>query len=90
LGDPAGQYIPIATGIPAGISEASNRVFDYATQTPRTIRSIAGQFPPGTDIRQLDRVRDDTHGVIYQVDNVTLNRAAGHQPDLQVTMKKVS
>lgn len=90
LGDPAGPYLPVATGIAAAIQETSNTVFDYATQTPRTIRAIAGQFPAGTDIRQLDRVRDDTHGVVYQVDNVTLNRAPGHQPDLQVTMKKVS
>lgn len=89
-GDPAGSYVPIATGIPAAIQETQNTVMDFATQTPRTIRTIAGSFPANVDVRQLDRVSDDTHGVVYQVDNVTLNRAPGHQPDLQVTMKKVS
>jgi len=63
---------------------------DYATQTPRVVRSVAGTFPPATDVRVLDRVRDDTHGVVYVVDEVTLNRAPGHQPDLQVTLRKVS
>jgi hypothetical protein len=70
--------------------EASNTVYDYATQTPRTIRQIDGSFPPGTDVRPLDRVRDDTHGATYVVDNDTLNRSPGHQPDLAVSMKTVS
>ncbi len=89
-GDPSGQYIQIATGIPFAIQEQNNTVFDHATQTPRTIRDIAGIGPAGTDVRVLDRIRDDTHGAIYQVTNVTLNHAPGHQPDLQVSMKKVS
>lgn len=63
---------------------------DYATQTPRAVRTISGLFPPTTDVQVLDRVRDDTYGVTYVVDNVTLNRAPGHQPDLQVTLRKVT
>jgi hypothetical protein len=35
-------------------------------------------------------VSDDTHGVVYVVVNVTATRAPGHQPDLQVTLKKVT
>lgn len=89
-GDKRSSYKAVATGIPAGIQETNNTVFDYATQTPRTIRTIDGAFPPGTDIRVLDQVKDDTHNVLYVVTNVTLNRAPGHQPDLAVTMKKVS
>ena len=89
-GDPAGTYTTVASGVPAAIQETANTVMDYATQTPRSIRTIAGIFPAATDVRVLDRVSDDTHGVVYEVDNVTLNRAPGHQPDLQVTMKKVT
>lgn len=63
---------------------------DYATQTPRSVREVSGLFPPQTDVQVLDRVRDDTYGVVYEVQNVTLNRAPGHQPDLQATLKKVT
>lgn len=65
-------------------------MMDYATQTPRTVRTVSGLFPPQTDVQVLDRVRDDRYGVTYVVDNVTLHRAPGHQPDLQVTMRKVT
>jgi hypothetical protein len=89
-GDKRSTYTAIATGVIAAIQESTNSVSDYATQTPRTIREISGIFPSGTDIQPLDRVRDDTHNVVYQVINTTLNRAPGHQPDLTVSMKKVS
>jgi hypothetical protein len=89
-GDPTGQYIPVVTGIPAAIMESGNTVQDYSSQTPRTIRAIDGTFPAGTDVRVNDRVSDDTHGVVYVVVNVTATRAPGHQPDLQVTLKKVT
>lgn len=89
-GDPNGQYIPLYSGVQAAIQETTNTVMDYATQTPRAVRTISGLFPPTTDVQVLDRVRDDTYGITYVVDNVTLNRAPGHQPDLQVTLRKVT
>lgn len=89
-GDTRSSYNQIATGVTAAVQETSNRYFDKATQTPRTIRGFTGSFPSGTDLLEGDRVRDDTHGVTYLVTNTTLNHAPGHQPDLAVTLKVVS
>lgn len=90
LGDKRSQYIRIATGLPAAIQEVGSTVQSYATQTPRAVRGISGSFPCGTDLQVLDRVSDDTHGVVYEVTNVTQNRAPGHAPDLLANLKKVT
>jgi hypothetical protein len=90
LGDKRSQYMPVATGVLAAIREGAKTVQDHATQTPRSIRSITGTFPYGTDLQTLDRIRDDRFNVVYEVQTVTQNSAAGYSPDLVATMKKVS
>jgi hypothetical protein len=90
FGDANGQYVAVATGVIAAVQESNNTVYDQATQTPRTLRSISGIFPSNTDLRQLDQFRDDTHQVTYVVNDVTLNHAPGHQPDLDADLKKVT
>lgn len=89
-GDERSQYNQLATGVTAAIQETTNRYFDRATQTPRTVRGFTGTFPSGSDIQEMDHVRDDRYGVTYLVTNTTLIRAPGHQPDLTVTLKKVN
>jgi hypothetical protein len=89
-GDPAGQYVPVVSGVIASIIEAGNTVFDRATQTPRAVRSINGTFPYGTDVQVGDRVRDDTHSVTYVVMSTTVPRTPGYQPDLVADLKKVT
>lgn len=80
----------IATGVIASIQETNSTLFDAATQTPRVVRRITGTMPVTVDVQVGDRVRDDRYQVAYWVDNVTLRRAPGHQPDLEVDLRRVN
>jgi hypothetical protein len=90
LGDKRSVYMPQTSGVLAAIQETGKVVQDFATQTPRSIRSITGTFPHGTDLQTGDRVRDDRFNVVYEIQTVTQQTAAGYLPDLKATMKKVT
>lgn len=80
---------PLYVRVLAQVDETSSRVWDPATQTPRVVRSVVAQMPSTTDILTGDRFRDDTHGVLYVVQNVTRPQHAGRRGDVEVGMKRV-
>ncbi|QKV74540.1 hypothetical protein [Amycolatopsis sp. Hca4] len=90
FGDPVpDNTTPAATGVLAAIEERDSRVWDPATQTARVVRVGKAAMPSTTDVLTGDRVRDDTHGVLYLVQNVTRPRAAGRVPDVQLDLKRI-
>lgn len=90
LGDAAGTYDLVATGVPASITEDSRSTYDRATQTPRTVRTLSALLGSGTDVQVGDRLRDDTHGgLLYVVKTVTQERSYGYLPDLEIDIGRV-
>ncbi|RSM60580.1 hypothetical protein DMH03_17685 [Amycolatopsis sp. WAC 01376] len=90
FGDPVpNNLIPAASGVLAAIEERDSRVWDPATQTARVVRVAKAALPSTTDILTGDRLKDDTHGVLYLVQNVTRPRTAGRVPDVQLDLKRV-
>lgn len=90
LGDPAGVYAQVATGLPASIVEASRRTWDKATQTPRVVRVLTGLLGSGSDVQVGDRLRDDSNGgLLYVVKTVTQPRSYGYTPDLELDLGRV-
>lgn len=88
-GDSAGTYTQISTGVPASITEDTKRTWDQATQTPRTVRVLSALIGSNTDIRKGDRLRDDTHGLLYVVKDVTQERSFAYTPDLELDLGRV-
>lgn len=90
LGDPAGAYAEVATGLPASVVEKTRRTWDKVTQTPRTVRALSGLLGSGTDVRVGDRLRDDSNnGLLYVVKAVTQPRSFGYTPDLELDLGRV-
>jgi len=81
--------VPLYTGVIASIVEKDSRTWDRATQTPRVVRVVRGTVGSTTDILTGDRIRDDTHGELYTVHNVTRPRAPGRTPDVELELKRV-
>lgn len=90
LGDPAGSYTVIATGVPFSITEDGRTTWDAATQTPRTVRQLSALCGSGTDVRKGDRIRDDTHGgTLFVVKDLTQERSFAYVPDLELELGRV-
>lgn len=80
----------IAVGIPACIEVTNTNAFDPATQQIRTIRTISGSIQSDIDVRETDRLRDDTTGVVWIVEQVTQRGGPGFVGDLDLVLKQVS
>lgn len=89
-GDEVDTDTAIATGVPALITEKSRTVYDPSTQERRIIRVSRGAVQSDTDIRDNDRLRDDTNGITYMVQSVTQAGGAGFTNDLVLELKRVT
>jgi hypothetical protein len=71
LGDviPTGEAV--ITGVPAFIGETGRKVQDPSTETPRTIRQVAGQVPGWCGIQNTDQILDERTGDTYIILSVT-------------------
>jgi hypothetical protein len=89
-GDPVpDNTTPAATGVLLAVDERSSSVWDPGTQTPRVVRVVTGTVPSTTDVLTGDRIRDDTNGVLYVVQNVTRPRTPGRVRDVELELKRV-
>jgi hypothetical protein len=73
----------------ASITERSNQYFDFATQTPRTVRSLEMLVSSSLDVRPGDRVEDLNFGAKYVVEDVTQSTGPLFIPDKVCGLKKV-
>lgn len=87
-GTPIPAGTPVFTG-PASISEDSNRYFDQATQTPRTIRTLQMLVSSAVDIHSGDYVTDSTRGFSYVVQDVMESYGLLFTPDKLCNLKRV-
>ena len=87
-----GDQVPAATVVYRGaadIQETSNRYFDQATQTPRTVRLLDMAVPSNAGIQSGDYVQDVTFGLRYVVQDVTHDFGPLIIGDLTCTLKRV-
>lgn len=84
----AGTVVIASTA--ASITESSNQYFDFATQTPRTVRQLEMLVSSSADIRSGDQILDLTHNVRYVVDDVTQSTGPLFIPDKVCTLKRVN
>lgn len=90
FGDPVpNNTTPAASGVLLAVDERGSRIWDPATQTPRVVRVVYGTVPSTTDVLTGDRIRDDTNGVLYLVQNVTRPRTPGRVRDVELELKRI-
>jgi hypothetical protein len=86
-GDAVDSDTAIATGIPASLIEGRPREVNSATaQTPRVVRTATLRVAQTTDIRRYDRIKDETTGTFYRVDDPTVMANPAWPSDLRVDL----
>lgn len=89
-GDPVDDNQTIITAnLPALITERSQRTFLPAEQRLGVINSYIIRLRPGVDVREEDRLRDQTTDSWYQVQEVATMPLIIGVPDIRVTAIKV-
>ncbi len=89
-GDTVDTKTPIYTGIPASIMERSRTGINEVSQDARVYRYTTGRVAAGTDIRDTDRVLDETTGKIYAVAAVSVLGSPVHVPDMRLDLTYVN
>lgn len=89
-GDEQDTDTPIATGIPAALTEQSRRVTTRDDPIPRIVRYAVGRVTAGIDITDQDRIRDDKTGAIYIVDAVSQMASAAVAADLRLDLRRTT
>lgn len=78
------------TGIPASLIEQTRTSRSPASGAPRVIRTTIARLPAGTDVTEDDRIRDESTGRIYSVDQVNQPAALGFTAELRVDLTLIN
>jgi hypothetical protein len=89
-GDEQDTDTVVATRIPASLAEQTRRVTTRDDPTPRIVRYAIGRVTAGTDIRDQDRVRDESTGAVYIVDAVSSMNSAAVAADLRLDLRRTT
>jgi hypothetical protein len=89
-GDEQDTDTPVASGIPASLTEQSRRVTTRDDPTPRIVRYAVARVAAGTDVTDQDRVRDDRTGQIYSVDAVSSMANPAAAADLRLDLRRTT
>lgn len=89
-GDEQDTDTPIATGIPASLTEQSRRVTTRDDPTPRIVRYAIARVGAGTDVTDQDRVRDERTGAVYIVDAVSSMANPAVAADLRLDLRRTT
>lgn len=73
FGDETDGTTVLASAIPVSLIESTRTAMEPVTGTPRIVRTHICRLPPGTDIDEDKRIKDDVTGEIYIVVAVTKN-----------------
>lgn len=73
FGDETDGTTVLAAGVPASLIESTRTAMEPVTGTPRIIRTHICRLPPGTDIDETKRIKDEQTAETYIVVAVTRN-----------------
>jgi hypothetical protein len=89
-GDEQDTDTPVASGIPASLTEQSRRVTTRDDPTPRIVRYAVARVAAGTDVTDQDRIRDERTGAIYSVDAVSSMANPAVTADLRLDLRRTT
>lgn len=89
-GDPSDASTVAAVGVPMSIRERSQRVYRHDSQTPHVVRYIAARCATQTPVRAGDRVRDQSTGKTWVVDQVSDARNNIHHVGLTLDLRDIT
>jgi len=89
-GDPIEESGVRLAGVPAMIVERPARVATESSREPVTIHFYVCRLPHGTAVTEADRIRDNTDGLIYQVDYVSRPASSVLPQDVRLDLKRVT
>jgi hypothetical protein len=89
-GDPTDAATVYLSGLPAAIQEQTRRVYGDSAGQDRTIRFSACRLPYGTDVVEDDRIKDETTGVIYAIEELTANTSPVHAADVVLQLRRIT
>lgn len=90
FGDERDTNTPIATGIPASLTEQSRRVTTRENPTPRIVRYAVARVPARTDVTDQDRVRDERTGATYIVEATSSMANPAAVPDIRLDLRRTT
>lgn len=79
----------LASAISASIIEQSRIVDDPNSGTPRVVRLITGRVPDGTDVKNTDRLLDETNSRSYWIRSVRQHENPIYTSDVTLDLVRV-
>lgn len=77
--------------VPAALAEVSRTVFDPATQSPRTVRSVVCNVSRWLGVTSSNQLLDETTGNTYAVEEILLPPTLMGAPvDVVLTLRRVT
>ena len=73
FGDETDGTAVLASGIPVSLTESTRTAMEPVSGTPRIIRTHVCRLPPGQQIDETNRIKDEATNEIYIVVAVTRN-----------------
>jgi hypothetical protein len=89
-GDEQDTDTPIATGIPASLTEQTRRVTTRDDPTPRIVRYAIARVPAATDVTDQDRLKDERTGAIYIVEATSSMANPASVPDIRLDLRRTT
>lgn len=89
-GDSVESADPTAVGIPAAIHTGRETVATESDANAVVVWYFTGRVPAGTAITAAQRVRDESTGEIYVVDNVVRVPSSTMPQDIRLDLRRVT
>lgn len=89
-GDPTDALTAVATGLPASLLERTQRITKYGERTPQIITYYTCRLPGDTVLQPEDRIKDETTGYIYVMDNYSQVANPLLVNDVRVDLRRLS
>jgi hypothetical protein len=89
-GDELDADTPVRTNVPISIMEISSTVMTPEDPTPRVVRQVTARVGSEVDVRDGDRVKDESTGTIYMIDNVIRRASPVYTPDTRLDLRLVN
>ena len=88
FGDETDGTTVLTSGVPASLIESTRTAMEPVTGTPRIVRTHICRLPPGTDVDETRRIKDEQTDEIYIVVSVTRNASPILAQSLRADLKR--